>query len=407
MNAGDHAVGRRGHVGDAHVPARGRLGDDVGHQGPVDRQEAAEPDAHEDGPADEDGDRRREGAHRHPHARDETGHVDHPLAPDAIGDLRGRDRRDRRAQRHDGRRREDEVRALARIRDALRSFEVRHQQSDEEGATAEDEEARGDQEHEASLLQDVAGPGLLGDGRPASTRTVLRSPPFIEAEEQRQHRDELDDAQRDRRAREIAGGQPDRCQPRADDDAEHREQADEAAREADLERRNEVGDIALERTLGEVRAELEQDDERADRQDGVRRGDPDEEQDVEDGPHEDVRLAPPEPADRVVAEGPRDRLDEDGDDHAGALDDAEGRVLDRGIGDELLDALLEDHADPLDDRDEPQPVHGQAQEVRERQRLSRAARCRWPRSRGWSWAVLPRSCGTDAAHPGCRTPVAS
>ena len=44
---------------------------------------------------------------RHPHAGDETGHVDHPLAPEAVGDLRGRDRRDRRAQRHDGRRRED------------------------------------------------------------------------------------------------------------------------------------------------------------------------------------------------------------------------------------------------------------------------------------------------------------
>ena len=126
--------------------------------------------------------------------------------------------------------------------------------------------------------------------------------------------------------------EPDRCQPRADDDAEHREQADQAAREADLGRRDEVGDIALERALGEVRAELEQDDERADREDRVRRGDPDEEQDVEDGPDEDVRLAPPEPADRVVADGSRDRLDEDGDDHAGALDDAQGRVLDRWVG---------------------------------------------------------------------------
>ena len=88
--------------------------------------------------------------------------------------------------------------------------------------------------------------------------------------------------------------------------------------------RDEVRHVALERALGEVRAELEQDDERADRQDGVRRRDPDEEHDVQQRPDEDVGLAPPEPADRVVAEGPRDRLDEDGDDHAGALDDARG-----------------------------------------------------------------------------------
>ena len=45
MNAGDHAVRRGRHVRDAHVPAGRCLRDDVGHQRPVDREEAAAADA--------------------------------------------------------------------------------------------------------------------------------------------------------------------------------------------------------------------------------------------------------------------------------------------------------------------------------------------------------------------------
>ena len=46
-NAGDDAVGRRRDVRDAHVPARRRLRDDVGHQRPVDGEEAAATDPDE------------------------------------------------------------------------------------------------------------------------------------------------------------------------------------------------------------------------------------------------------------------------------------------------------------------------------------------------------------------------
>ena len=54
MKRRDDPVGRRRDVGDAHVPTRRVLRDDLGHERPVDGQEAAGADAHQDRPEDED-----------------------------------------------------------------------------------------------------------------------------------------------------------------------------------------------------------------------------------------------------------------------------------------------------------------------------------------------------------------
>ena len=62
---GDDAVGRGRDVGDAHVPTGQSLRDDVGHERPVDREEAATADADEDGAHGQD---RRRGERRDRHA---------------------------------------------------------------------------------------------------------------------------------------------------------------------------------------------------------------------------------------------------------------------------------------------------------------------------------------------------
>ena len=59
----------------------------------------------------------------------------------------------------------------------------------------------------------------------------------------------------------------------------------------DLRRRHEIGDVPLERALGEIRAELQEGHEGRDREEILAQGDPREEDQVEHGPDEDVRLA--------------------------------------------------------------------------------------------------------------------
>ena len=186
------------------------------------------------------------------------------------------------------------------------------------------------------------------------------------------HRGEVHDAQGDRRQHEVTRCHADRGQGRAGHHAEDGEQADHPARQPDLRRRHEVGHVSLERALREVRAELEQRHERRDGEHRVRRRQADQEHEVEDGADGDVRLAPAESADRVVADGADRRLDEDGEDQPGHLQRAEGRVLDARVRDEDGDPLLEDDPDPLDDRDEPEPVDRQAHELAERQQGRRA-----------------------------------
>ena len=68
------------------------------------------------------------------------------------------------------------------------------------------------------------------------------------------------------------------------------------------------------------------------REDRVRGGEADQEDEVQERPDEDVRLAATESTDGVVADRSHRRLDEDGDGDARHLDHAEGRVLDARIG---------------------------------------------------------------------------
>ena len=120
----------------------------------------------------------------------------------------------------------------------------------------------------------------------------------------------------DRRQEEVADREPERRECRADHGPEDREHPDHRAGQTDLRGGHEIGDVALERALGEVRAELEEGHERGEGEDGVRRREPDEEDEVERRADHDVRLAPPEAADRVVADRADGRLDEDRDDDA-------------------------------------------------------------------------------------------
>ena len=82
---GDHAVRRGRDVRDAHVPPRRCLRDDVGHQRPVDREEAAPADADEDRPEEDRPDRRRQGADRHARRAQRAGAIDDRLPPESLG----------------------------------------------------------------------------------------------------------------------------------------------------------------------------------------------------------------------------------------------------------------------------------------------------------------------------------
>ena len=120
--------------------------------------------------------------------------------------------------------------------------------------------------------------------------------------------------------------EPQRPDDRPADVAEDGHDSDQCARDRDLLRADEVGDIALERALGEVRAELQQDDEGHDRDERLRGREPQQEEHVEGRPDGDVGLASPPPAHRVVADGPDGRLDDDRHHDRDDLDQRERRA---------------------------------------------------------------------------------
>ena len=68
---------------------------------------------------------------------------------------------------------------------------------------------------------------------------------------------ELEEADADQRDREVAGGLTDGGEDDAADLSEHIHHPIHGAGEADLLGRNEVGEIALEGTLGRVRGQLQ------------------------------------------------------------------------------------------------------------------------------------------------------
>ena len=156
-------------VRDAHVATRRGLRDDVGHQRPVDRQEAP-------------GRRRRPGSPRRrgpagtgpartivmPDGADRARAVDDPLAPEPLS-TSARPGSSRRAVHSAATSVVMKIQRLARPGRSSPSapLEVRDRQDEQERAATEDEEARRDQEQEAALAQDVGAPRLGGDRRPA------------------------------------------------------------------------------------------------------------------------------------------------------------------------------------------------------------------------------------------------
>ena len=147
---------------------------------------------------------------------------------------------------------------------------------------------------------------------------------------------------------------------------------DERARKSDLLRRHEVRHVALERALREVRAELEQDHEDDERDERLGRGEPDQEDDVEDAADDDVRLAPAPAAHREVADHPDRRLDEE---HDRQRQPAHQRQVGRGLAgrSELVDALLVEDPDAAPDRIDAEPVDRDLDKLADRQPLGRAS----------------------------------
>ena len=128
-------------------------------------------------------------------------------------------------------------------------------------------------------------------------------------------------------------------------------------RDPHLVGRHEVRHVPLEGALGEVRADLEEDDEGRDRRHRVRGRDAQEEDDVEDRPDHDVRLAAAPARDRVVADRADRRLDEHGDDGAKGGHPEQGVAL-FAHGHEALghEAVAEERGDPAHDRGQAEPV---------------------------------------------------
>src|ERR1035437_11170424 len=144
----------------------------------------------------------------------------------------------------------------------------------------------------------------------------LRARSLVHAHDDPEHRHELDQPDRHRAVEEgvrvagaLANGQ--RCGAIADEIAQSREEPQQPRGGPDLPARNQVRNVALEGTVREVGAELEEGDESADRGDAVRGGDSVEEDHIERSADEDVWLASPPARDRVVAYRTDRRLNRD------------------------------------------------------------------------------------------------
>ena len=130
------------------------------------------------------------------------------------------------------------------------------------------------------------------------------------------HRDQLQEAEREEPQGELVGGDGDAGDDEPGDVAEDLHHAHERTSQPDLRPGNEVRDVALERTLGEVGRELQEGYEGGDGQQVLAERDAGQEHHIEHGADEDVRLAAAPAADRVVADRADRRLDEHRDDGA-------------------------------------------------------------------------------------------
>ncbi len=206
-------------------------------------------------------------------------------------------------------------------------------------------------------MEDVGAPGLGRDHRPRAPGPGLGRRPDPDPHDDRQHGRDLEQAEGDQAEAEGTGRHGQRADDEARHDAEDLHQPDERARRSHLRPGHEIRDIALEWTLGEVRAELEQGDEGPDGDKRVGRRDPDQEHEIEQGADEDVRLAPPPARDGVVGDRADRRLDDHGDDRPADRHEEEGSsrlALDDKPGE--LEAPGEDRREAGEDRRQAEPI---------------------------------------------------
>src|ERR1035437_6169063 len=185
--------GGRGYVGDAHVaPGRG-LGDDIAHEGPVDRQEGARGNGEHGRAKQGHHQNRSDGTQPQSHGADGARDVDDLLASDSIGQPARRNHRDRHAHANDAQQQELRLPGLSRIHaEDLGKVEGAHDGI--ESRASQNEEAGRDQPQEASFAQDFAVPGLAGDGQPRPSVSLFDAMALVDVDDDAQHGQELDQA---------------------------------------------------------------------------------------------------------------------------------------------------------------------------------------------------------------------
>ena len=298
--------------------------------------------------------------------------VDHGLASDPVRQPRRRHDRDQAQDRRRGQHLEEGAAGLC-LTQAERVGEVEEDEVEDRGAAHEDEQARGEHPDVALLLEDVGTPRLCGDRQPGPTLARLGRRPLRDAQDDAQHRHELDNGDRHDRRPDVARRGRDGRQRKPENVAEDLEHPDHRAGQPDLFVRHEVRDVALERTAGDVRAESEQRDEGGDRNQRIGRRDADEEHHVEQRAEHDVRLAPA-PAGRGVVADRADRgLHSDREHEHEDRDDGQRRALGAGCHEVVeLDAGLDGSGDDRIDRGEAEPERRDADQGADRQVDARA-----------------------------------
>ena len=202
---------------------------------------------------------------------------------------------------------------------------------------------------------------------------------LVDAGDDAEHRYELDHADGHRPVEErvrVAAALP-HGQSRgsiAEQVAERREEPEQPGCQSDLLGRDQIRHVALERSLGEVGAELEEGDEGSDGGNAVRRRDAVQKDDVERRPDEDVGLAPAPASDRVVADRADGRLDDDGDDRPDQGDLKSADPLGALLGETgELEPAVDDVEDAAPDRRDAQPVERDPHQLGQRELPSGAA----------------------------------
>ena len=143
-------------------------------------------------------------------------------------------------------------------------LEVRDDQVDEHRAAHQEEQARGDEPDVRPLLEDVRGPRFAGDRQPRPALPVEGRLAGADAQDDRQHRDQLHDRDGGNGQLDRVDRDRDRHEEESGDVAQDLHHPDGGAGEAHLLLGDHVRDVALERSTGRIRTEREKGDEGTD-----------------------------------------------------------------------------------------------------------------------------------------------